>query len=427
MRNLEIMPLLEEKWDAVVQRLRNILNWKKLLQLFDTRLKKQYVHKLKQFVWEKKIKMNKKLLSIVLATSCIVSFATCVQADDNFNLRNGVFFGDTIDAVASKETAKLDTGDMSIDSKGYIETYVKPNVYNNKDSYLFYFFDGETSLLEEEMYFIVDEGYSEATLNQWYSVVFDDLVQKYGTPLENAYTVTTKEFDYYQTKENLSVKETNEWVVAGSEYNMKIDLFSVADSDYNMSYVLASFMRFYDEGLSASCMNDTNATLDYSILDSMTAEELIALRAEIDKRIEMDDITEEANESVIINCEQYQFTIDNITKEHYDFNGETWTTIHASVRNTSDIPVDYATIMFNAVDENGDTLGEANAFVGFKVDKLKAGRAQECELSMPNVDFNDIVSFEFTSCEVLKDVDGGAARTRVALVDLFYDDIMFIF
>lgn len=130
-----------------------------------------------------------------------------------------------------------------------------------------------------------------------------------------------------------------------------------------------------------------------------------------------------ATSSTTIPCGEYTFEIVEIkvTDEFYESSGIA--TLEATIKNTSDEPVDYAQIWFNPLDADYNTLGLSYNFNAFEVKHLKPGRTMTVNLNLSEVNPEDICYLEYTNCEVFEDVDEGASRTSVARQDLFDDDL----
>ena len=127
--------------------------------------------------------------------------------------------------------------------------------------------------------------------------------------------------------------------------------------------------------------------------------------------------------SSTIPCGEYSFEIESITvtDEYYESSG--MATLNAKIKNTSDEPIDYARICFNPLDSDYNTLGLSYYDNSFVVDHLKAGRTMTVNLSLSEVNPEDICYLEYTSCEIMEDVEDGSARTTIARQDLFDYDI----
>lgn len=127
----------------------------------------------------------RKTLIVIIVLSLIISGFTIVHGEEyipeyteNFSYRNGIVFGDTMDAIISKETHELNTIDRE---KGNIKTS-QFNLMNIKDSYIQYYFGYSKNKLEKITYHF---GQADSIWIAFpeYDIINSDLIEKYGEPL----------------------------------------------------------------------------------------------------------------------------------------------------------------------------------------------------------------------------------------------------
>ena len=137
----------------------------------------------------------KRLISIIVAILLVISSSTAMA--DEFTLRNGIAFGDSMEDVLTKETLEVDTiedgseedssasteDDDSEDEVAYpyYFTTCLGAVAGIDDSYIKYNFDANKTLREVIYYF---ESYSSKDFSDSdYEKINDALIRKYGSPL----------------------------------------------------------------------------------------------------------------------------------------------------------------------------------------------------------------------------------------------------
>ena len=177
---------------------------------------------------------------IFLVIFAILMFSTCVNADD-FTIRNGIEFGDSIESVKEKEV--LGYVDYIPEPDENNETYlysIVGNVAGIDDSQIIYYFSNDK--LYELDYFL-GSGANDTDLEHLksnYETIYEGLVKKYGEPLDNingdtVHVITTRAINnmlnsllWPESHKNGfgNIYKYNEWIIHFENYNVKIDLTS---------------------------------------------------------------------------------------------------------------------------------------------------------------------------------------------------------
>lgn len=202
----------------------------------------------------------KKILCLVLMLTCL----SWALADEEFTLRNGIVYGDTIDDILKKETTLVQDKDDSNTFRGKIAGY--------DGAYCTFFFDDDGKL-NEMRYSFEDACTSRDKADEIYDKLKESLKRKYGTPLGNTggschlitgsaiskmaiYVYLLGELDGYSG----NYIDYDEWIVEADNYNVKIDLTSYywRDSDFNYYYYVdVSYLRYTDQDLD-DAINEKN-------------------------------------------------------------------------------------------------------------------------------------------------------------------------
>ena len=195
------------------------------------------------------------MLCLILTLSCF----PVAHAADDFTLRNGILFGDTMEDILSKETTLVRESDDSNFFKGKIAGYS-----NAACSFTF----DNAGGLAEMTYTFDDSCTSKDTMNEVYDTLYQSLKRQYGTPLGNTggschlitgnalfrmalYVYLLGGSDGYSG----SYADYDEWVVDCNGYHVKIDLASYyyRNKDYKYSYFCdVSYHYFTDADLEAA-------------------------------------------------------------------------------------------------------------------------------------------------------------------------------
>lgn len=196
--------------------------------------------------------MKKWICLFVAMILCLAGSA--LAENEDFQLRNGIVFGDTLDIVKEKETLTDLTreNESNLQYKGTIAGI---------DGSVEYYFDEENGKLVDMVYTF--ESYdSKDLMNSDYSKLSNSLLRKYGTSLGNTggdlYLVTGKAFEkfgafvgmyIYLLKGNGDYVDYDEWIIKCGDYNVKIDLVSAyaRDKSYNYFYKINLSYHYYTD------------------------------------------------------------------------------------------------------------------------------------------------------------------------------------
>ncbi len=208
------------------------------------------------------LKSLKRLLCVLLALSCI-SFAL---ADDEFTLRSGIKFGDTMDDILAKETTLVR---KSEDGNEYLSFLGKIAGYDDAGCTFYFDDDGK---LNDVWYTFINVCTSKDTTNDVYKKLYQSLVRQYGTPLGNTngscYSITGKAIlnmslwvhYFVPLNDNFAGNYINydEWIVKADGYNVKIDLISyyVRDATYEYQYFLDLSYHYFTDADVEEALNE---------------------------------------------------------------------------------------------------------------------------------------------------------------------------
>ena len=201
----------------------------------------------------------------ILCLVCTLLFSSFASAEE-FTLRNGIKFGDTMEEVKNKETLEIDKfvdkidtseNDTSSDDETkypYSITTKKGTLAGISDSYIYYQFDAEKTLRNVD-YCFKSSSYKDFVDND-YDNVNQGLRRKYGSPLGYSggsmyiFSGTAITFaaliaylyDYIDGYGDL--RDYDEWVVDADGYHVKIEQveyyygssYSSLTYGYRMSY-----------------------------------------------------------------------------------------------------------------------------------------------------------------------------------------------
>ncbi|MBR6954685.1 MAG: hypothetical protein IKH77_06585 [Clostridia bacterium] len=116
---------------------------------------------------------------ILLAVAAVLWFGGLFSLSRQFELRNGIHFGEKIDTVISKETLtqkSVNDERTTVVYEGTVAGYDNTEVY--------FSFDGKNNGLDELLYWFVPHSQSEC--DSQYNALFENLQMKYGTPLSES-------------------------------------------------------------------------------------------------------------------------------------------------------------------------------------------------------------------------------------------------
>ena len=214
----------------------------------------------------------KKAISMIVV--CILLFINCSVslAEEEFALRNGILFGDTLDIVKQKETLALNSSDDKINNVWFEGTIAGMSGSVRFD------FNEETGGLTDMLYSF-DTYSSKDSVDNDYSTLKKSLIRKYGNPIGNTggslHIIVGPAIEYGATIIALykyidgtgDFRDYDEWIVKANGYNVKIDLIScyTRDSDFEYTYYNVVSYHYYtdDDYLNAIQEKmDENAAID---------------------------------------------------------------------------------------------------------------------------------------------------------------------
>ena len=159
---------------------------------------------------------------LVFVLMCPFAFAEL----EDFTIRNGISFGDTISEVREKETLTIKEAD---DEFPFTLTTVEGTVAGIEDSEIEYSFDEEKKL--NEVVYNFDTVYSRESADANYAAITDGLIRKYGSPLDGSFAIVGSivesiAFQVAFTQlmgDRADLINSEEWVVDFGDYYVKID------------------------------------------------------------------------------------------------------------------------------------------------------------------------------------------------------------
>jgi len=203
----------------------------------------------------------KKIINIMLMIAmllCNVAFA-----EEEFTLRKGIMFGDTMDIILQKETSLTRKSETSNAFTGKIAGY--------SDATCEFAFDDNGGL--KSMLYVFDCFSRDATDNT-YDTLYDSLVRQYGKAEGNTggscELITGPAIDdmilwVYLFGEldgcSADYYDYDEWIIECTNYNVKIDLVSYyyRNDDFEYTYkVEASYLKYTDEEYDAEINKKQN-------------------------------------------------------------------------------------------------------------------------------------------------------------------------
>lgn len=178
--------------------------------------------------------MKHSISLIIVLLFAFILLTGCSTSNAEFELRDGIHFGDDLATVKSKETQMLKE-----DSISRTDMISYNGVIVGREATTTYDFDDNTGGLID-----MDYHYSESILSNdeiaddQYTTLYQALEEKYGKPLdateENPYPITGNAISTAQLYIDLTkamgkytfgyYSEHNEWVVKSNGYYVKIDL-----------------------------------------------------------------------------------------------------------------------------------------------------------------------------------------------------------
>ena len=183
----------------------------------------------------------KRIISALLCLSILLTLPLSSLAEE-FTLRNGIMFGDTMDDILAKEKTLTRKEDDSNWFTGKIAGY--------NDADCGFYFDAEGKLKSMD-YDFSNSCTSRESTNEVYKKLYNSLVRQYGKAKGN--TGGSCELITGPAMTNMAIwvyllgsmdkcagdyYDYDEWVIDTNGYHVKIDLISYyyRDSDYEYSY-----------------------------------------------------------------------------------------------------------------------------------------------------------------------------------------------
>lgn len=183
----------------------------------------------------------KKLVSLLLVSMMVLLTASATA--EEFSLRNGIQFGETMEDVLAKETFEIDEIDDGSDAEDETDTEseypyfirtVEGTVAGISDSYILYKFDAEKTL-REVIYYYKSRSDRDSSDSD-YKSLYNGLVRKYGAALGysngSCYIVmgsaivdaASIAYLYEELGRYGDLRDYDEWSIDSGEYHVKIEL-----------------------------------------------------------------------------------------------------------------------------------------------------------------------------------------------------------
>lgn len=192
----------------------------------------------------------KKIFCLILMIAVLLSSTSF--AEEEFTLRKGIKFGDTMDTILQKETSLTRKSETSNVFTGKIAGY--------SDASCEFAFDDNGGL--KSMTYCFD-CFSRDTTNNTYDTLYDSLVRQYGKAEGNTGgncemiigpAIDSMAFWVYLMGEldgwSANYYDYDEWIIKCTDYNVKIDLvsFYYRNDDFEYTYkVETSYLKYTDD------------------------------------------------------------------------------------------------------------------------------------------------------------------------------------
>lgn len=202
----------------------------------------------------------KKWVAILMALLLMTNLLTAASAAGDFELRQGIRFGDTMETILLKEKVLVRESDTSNWFNGRIAGY--------DDAQCGFYFDDDGRLTGLDYSFKKATCETRSDTTAVYETIYDSLVRQYGTPIGNTggsiELITGPAIDRMLLWVYLlgaldgfdaDYIDYDEWVVDCDGYHVKIDLISYyyRDSSYEYSYFVdVSYHRYTDADYEAA-------------------------------------------------------------------------------------------------------------------------------------------------------------------------------
>lgn len=159
----------------------------------------------------------KRIIATILAFIMLLCWNNAI-AEEDFILRNGILFGDTLEEVKSKETLPLTIEESR-------PVWAKGEIAGMKGGIRFDFYHDQ---LAQMLYnFEAEEIISASAAAKKYAALREALITKYGEPGTDEYRFKGAAFDYMLANLALMKGEClsfDEWIVETNGYKVKISL-----------------------------------------------------------------------------------------------------------------------------------------------------------------------------------------------------------
>jgi len=202
-----------------------------------------------------------RLISMLLVLCCV----TAAFAEEEFTLRNGIRFGDTIEDIVEKETTLTRESETSNWFKGTIAGY--------KNSQAGFSFDDDGKLVDMCYSFdqFGNDYKSSSDVSDVYATLYKSVVRKYGSPLGNTGGKVELITGIAMTRMGMTVYiiggmdgydgdylDYDEWIVDCTGGHVKIDLISYyyRDSSYDYHFQVDLSYHFYTDAEYEEALNE---------------------------------------------------------------------------------------------------------------------------------------------------------------------------
>ncbi len=199
--------------------------------------------------------MSKRMIYVLGLMMVIMLVTTSVTfAAEEFQLRNGICFGDTMDDILRKETTLVRESETSNWFNGKIAGY--------SDAQCGFYFDDDGKMVSMDYAFGNKVCTSKDAMNEVYETLVSSLKRKYGNPIGNyggnCELITGPAIDRMSLWVYLigaldgysgNYYDYDEWIVDVPNGHVKIDIISYyyRDSNYNYHYFVDVSYHFYTD------------------------------------------------------------------------------------------------------------------------------------------------------------------------------------
>ena len=214
----------------------------------------------------------RKSLVLLLALVLLMFISVNAFSENDFQLHNGVLFGDTLETVKAKEEGTLT---IQSDSEEKTDKVWFDGTIAGMEGSVRFDFDEKTNTLTDMLYSF-DSSSNKDSIDNQYSKLRDSLIRKYGTPLGNTggtlHAITGTAIEYAATLILLyqyiegdgDLRDYDEWIVDSNGYHVKIDLVSVyyRTKNYDYTYLNSLSYHYYTDEDLINYLNEKQAEND---------------------------------------------------------------------------------------------------------------------------------------------------------------------